>query len=309
MQVINYFNFSFLNSIVEKHAKYQKVAVIYDVSTTNTELDEIYRTIKNNCIYNKFSVEENLDEVYNGYKLLIFVCTANSFLQLDIRLNEFTCVFLPTDESMLPYYLNNFKLESENNYLCLKQGVADGGVLPSVYFNKLFNYVNELVYNETTNIDLNFSYTEVTQLALKNILNGLDNSLLFEDIKIIKKTNLDYNNLPLLDYVLACALTCFIKAVKSQTLNLVDVYKSVGENYELLNQYYAMINNDLLVSIVRLNSNSLYLIATKTRQKILEHLTGFSKEEVENVINCIKQFAKTDKGLLGHLYLYNVFEV
>lgn len=310
MKIVNYMDFSPLKDIVEERAKYQKVMVLYDDSTSNTTLSKIYQLLKEDCVFNSIEIGKDLTEIYNGYRLLVFLCRTDNFLKLDIRFDEFINVFVPADDGMLPYYLNNQnKVDNKNCYLFLRFGVADPNILPSIYFNNFYNYLYQLVYCQVSDVKFNFHDLDITQLTLKNLLSNFDKKIEFVDIDILKKSNLTYNFLPLIDYVLICAFNCYILSVKERMLSLVDIYKTVGEDYELLDKYYAIISNKLLLNIVQLNSHCLITTAEKTKQKILDNIQSFSSQQVQQAIQAVKNYAKSTDGILTSLYLYNVFDL
>ena len=100
-----------LLEIVNKYAKYQKVMVVYDNSVNNANLLQIYELIGANCVFNKLNMTiEDYSELNNGYKLLIFLCEADSFINFEFDVGEFINVFIPTDNAVLPFFLkgNNF---------------------------------------------------------------------------------------------------------------------------------------------------------------------------------------------------------
>lgn len=310
MEVNEFLDYGCLLNIIESHAKYQKVMIVYDNTISNTVIDDIYFKIREFCVFNKCHIQDDLTTIYDGYKLLIFLCSTDSFLKADLQLEEFVSVFMPTDNAMLPYFLNKECLiASQPNYLFVKQGVADAKVLPSVYFNQFYNYINQLIFMQGSSVQFDFQDFSVTQKSLINMLTSLPNDFKFYDTEIIKHCNLSYDYLPLLDYILVCALCCFIRAVKSNSLSLVDVYKLAGDNYDIVNRFYAMANGGLVVNIVGLNAHCLMVTCDKTREKILQNIASYTKQEVEEVINCVKNYAKKEDGLLSYLYLYNLFDL
>ena len=92
----------------------------------------------------------------------------------------------------------------------------------------------------------------------------------FIDIDIIKKTDIDIEDLCLVDYLLISAFNIVIGAIKHNAYELVDVYKSVRENYALIDRYYAMANNELFTNLISLNFNKLNSASEKTKQSIFE---------------------------------------
>ena len=95
-----------LKQLVETKAKYQKVMLLFDENISSVEINKIYEEIKGFCVFNQACINTiNKEEIYNGYKLIIFRCSVDNFLQCDLNKDEFICVFYPTDNFILPYFL------------------------------------------------------------------------------------------------------------------------------------------------------------------------------------------------------------
>ncbi len=310
MKIVNYTDYLPISNIVQQRARYQKVMLIYDDTVSNTQITEIFKLIKENCIFNSMHISNNLSEANNGYRLLIFLCSSDSFLKCNLMLEDFINVFIPTDDTMLPYFITkDCKLTALDGYLFLKPNRADLNILPSVYFNIFYNYLYQLCFCQTSDIVFSFEEFNITQLTLIQFLEKVDKNIHFIDVEILKAQNLSYRLLPMVDYVICCAFSCFINSVKQNQLNLVDIYKAVGDNYCLLDKYYAKINNALLYNIVQLNAHCLQNLLDKTINKILIEMPSFSVAEINEVIASVKNYAKQDDGILGDLYLYNVFNL
>lgn len=299
-----------IRQIVDKHAKYQKVMLVYDQFVLNSHLLAIYNEIKGCCIFNQMCTTSNLEEVYNGYKLVIFLCSANSFLGLDIALDDFVCVFIPTDNSILPYFLDGeFKLNKRTGFLLITANNLDPLPICSVLFNNFYNYLHQLVYTGGTNVVFNFNFGNITQKSILNMINQLDDNYQFYDVKILKRCKIDYADLALLDYILVCAFTCFVDSVRENSLEFVDIYKAVGENYDLLDRYYAALNNKVLNNIIKLNYTGLNLAGKQTKESLLNFIFSANKDKIDGLICKIKTYAKFSDDLLNYLYLYNMFSV
>ena len=302
-----------IKNLVLSKAKYQKVMLLYDNDVSNLDIGEIYDAIKEVCVYNSSSISSDKDEVYNGYKLIIFRCSVDSFLKCSIDREEFINVFYPTDNFILPYFLshNNYTKKT-NNILLLHSNQLDINMVSSVNFNIFFNYLKNLFYG----IRDDFIYQldanrEITQFNVMSCLEKMEEDCFFVDIDILKKCDIDYGDLAIVDLILIDAFILLIQSIKNQNIMLVDVYKSAKENTELIDKFYSLFQNEVLSNLIILNYNCLYGYCLKTKQKILE-LIGFfnvDKKHVDNLINKVKNYAKDDKGLISYLYLYNIFNV
>ncbi len=304
-------NYREIANIVQSKAKYQKVMLLYDDSVTNDEITKIYDSIKDLCIFNKLNIQlQNLDEIYNGYRLLIFLCSADAFVTLKINRNEFINIYCPTDEGVLPFFLNDENvLSNQNDYILMPKGV-DIAILSSLYFNRFYNHIKDLIYFQSSDTQFDFNPTEITQHSVIETLNKINSTFEFKDIDIIRHAEIAYHLLPLVDYMLITAFELIIDAVKSQTLMLVDVYKAVKEDYKLVDKFYAYYNNNCLLNLISLNYQCLKRICEKSKEKIVEYLTvqNIDESEIELVLEKIKEYSKHSEDLMCYLYLYNVFD-
>ena len=303
MQILKQ-NFN-LKDIVLKHAKFQKVLLCYDQNVSFLDIDKIYNSIKEQCIFNKMDTK-NLDwqELNNGYKLIIFFCSASSFLNLNVNVSEFVNVFIPTDCGILPFFVDeNFNLNSSQNYLILTNSQVDINVLFSVYFNSFYNYLKDLLFKQESEITFNLNLNEITQLKMLELLNK--NQLEFVDLKFLNKFNLDYSLLPLVDFLLLNAFLLLTNAVHENQLCLVDIYKSFKEEYQQIDKYYALANNCLFKQIVNLNFLSLKNVLVCSINKLKEFLFDIKVDLA--VVEKLKNFCKNEENLLNYLYLYNIF--
>jgi len=307
MNILKY-NLQDIKKIVEEKAKYQKVMLLYDNYTSETEIDAIYQTVKEFCIFNKCEIEKDCTEIYNGYKLLIFCSGINSFLKFNYDIEEFVSVFIQKDEGILPFFLNtNNTISLSERYLFVSANMLDLNAISSLYFNKFYNYLYDLLYFQFSNINFCFNEKEITQFNLVQELEQLDASMQFADIKIIKETGIDYNSLTKLNYVLICAFLSVIMAVENKSLELVDVYKVAKDNLELIDKFYAMQTNQAITKLVELNFNFLFSACKKTKENILNLLSSASENEILHIIKELKQYATHCDGLVPYLYLYNIF--
>ncbi len=298
-----------LKIAVMKFAKYQKVMLLYDDSITNSEIKAISDSIKGECIFNQANIN-NIDraQLYDGYRMLIFKCGVDSFLQAKIDTNEFVNFFFCPDENYLPYFALDIK-QNENNYICLSQGKIDHCAVTSIYINRFYNYLNDIVINQQTSVNFDFNENEITQSKLISMLNDVNKDFDFVDLDILREMKIDYKLLPLVDYLLITAFQLIILASKSHSLNLVDIYKSSREDYEIIDKFYAMSKNQILPNVIELNFNIINIVCKKTKERICE-LLSLSRDyydEVDELIYKIKNYCKNSNSILSYLYLYNIF--
>ena len=295
-------------SVVDEKAKYQKVMVIFDNSLSSVEIDNLYREIKDICIFNKSAVEDlDLNELNNGYRAIIYMCSAESFLKLDFNRDEFINIYLPTDNIFLPFCLNeNNNIKKGEDYI-LCENIIDVSVQTSLLFNKFYHYLYNTILSTSNQTSFYFE-NNFTRTSINYLIDESCN-LDFVDIKILKNINIEYKNLQVLHLLLIDAFLIFLTNVKNKTLMLVDVYKSCKEDYNLIDKFYAMANSESSLMLISLNYNYLYNACLKTKESILNCCFNMNEEEIENVLLELKSFAKNDDGLVGYLYLYNMFNV
>ncbi len=295
---------------VKNKAKFSKVMLLFDDFVSSAEIDEIYRAIKDDCIFNKLNLKEDLTEVFNGYKLLIFCCGTNSFLNCQLPLKDFNNIFLPTDFGVLPYFLLDGKATYNDNTLILNPNTLDANVFCSLAFNKFYAYMSGFLTTPNENLNFTFDFTDITPNYAINLCQNLPQDLVFEDVKILAKTGIDYELLPVVDYVLINAFLVVVDAIKNNTLCLADFYKYDRENFAIIDKFYALANNDLLIKLVQYNFTSIISVLNKAKEKIEMCLQGVSSTNFQNInaiISKIKEYCKTDEGLFAYLYLYDIF--
>ena len=131
-----------IKNIIEQKAKFQKVMLLFDESSLTGEINNIYEEIRDICVFNKCDislVDEN--EVFNGYRLIIYYCSADNYLKINFNKNEFINVYILQDNKVLPFVLddiNNFS--SLDNHIILKSKQVDLRMLASIYLNIFYNY-------------------------------------------------------------------------------------------------------------------------------------------------------------------------
>ncbi len=311
MEIINFNYLNELKRIVSERARYQKVMLLFDNSIANSELLDIYNSIKEECIFNKLNIEnDSMDEVNDGYKLIIYKCQIDSFLKLEFDRRDYVNVYMPSDNYFLPYFLDiDSILNESNDYLFIPNGIIDTLILPSVYFNRFQKNIEELSCDRIDKESFSFALSEVNQQTLLKVLSH-ERELMFLDIDIIKKCDLPYRYLSLVDYVLISAYLVMLRAIKTHNISMVDTYKVAKENMSLIDKFYAMSENDILSRIIRLNINKLDILLFRTKSEILEYIdTDFALAHLDEVIMKVKEYIKRNDGLISYLYLYNIFGI
>lgn len=311
MKIIHNNLITSIKEIVLNKAKFQKVLLIHDTSTEAETISELYLQIKDMCIFNKMSIFNlNEKEIFNGYKLIIYLCSGNSFLSIKFNRDEFINIYCPTNSELLPFFLHKGVKRNLNDYLILEKSQIDINAVSSVAFCKFSNIFLSLCNFQTAESSLNFFSNLITEETVFNeIINTPENSF-FKDIDLIAKQNILYSDLAIVDLLLIDAYIVFILACKNNNLDLVDFYKSSKNSPKLINKLYSLICNSGIVDIIKINFNCIYDIAIKTKEIILNTLSVTSAKplnKVDNLINEIKQYAKSNNSDLCYLYLYNVF--
>ena len=298
-----------LQELILTHAKYQKVMLIYDSTCTNMEIHNIYESVKEVCVFNKLEITQDLNEIYNGYRLIIFLCSANSYLSFNLDVEEFVNVYLPTDNNIMPFFLGHNK--QHNNFMFVNPNQIEINMHASIYFNKFYSYFFNLVNKQQSYEELMFFAKEMSLNNYANELNLLDEEFCFVDVDILKKCNLNYSNLLMVDYLLISAFSLLINSIKSKTLSIVDVYKAAKDDSKLIDKFYAISTNETLKQITILNFNSLASIIDKVKCKILDYINISeipAQSEINKMINKIKDYSKTSGNLTSYLYFYNIFD-
>lgn len=307
---IEYFNTFNLTNFVEKHAKFQKVMILYDCSLSSPKLRQIYEEIKDLCVFNQKDINDaNLDEIYNGYKLLIFVCSANSFLHFKYDIGEFDCLFYPESKDLLPFCFDT-EAKLVKNRTIVANSSLDINIVSSLYFNQfLLRFFD--VFSLNPNFDfINFSNKEIYQKDIFDLLSSLPEQTQFADIYLLKQENLDYQNISLVHLIILNAILIFLQNVRTRELSMVDIYKTERENVSFIDKVYALSHNQTVFEIINLNYHYLTNLAESTKSKILDYLNldNISAEDVTNVIEKTKNFCKNSNSTLAYLYIYNIFE-
>lgn len=306
-----------LRDIIDAKSKYQKVMLLYDDNVSNLDIANIFDTIKEVCIFNKLNInseQERLNEVNDGYRTIIYLCSIDSFLTLKFDRNEFINIYLPMDNAILPYFLDkSYRNEkSVNDYLLLNKRIVDISLVFSVFFNKFYNYIKNLMYFQNSSIEFNFEINELSSLNSIDIINKIEKDFEFIDIKIIAECEIDYQFLPVVDYLIITAFSLLIRSVHNHTLSMVDIYKSVKEDYALVEKFYAMANNELFINLINLNFNCINSFCEKCRVGILDRVSvceEFNETSIKEILVKLKDYFKNSQGLFAYLYLYDIFGI
>lgn len=302
-----------LKKIVQKKAKYQKVMLLYDEDVSNVEIVEIYNAIKHDCVFNQSEIstlEEK--EIFDGYRLIIYFCKSDSYLKFKIKNDEFINVFLPRDNNYLPFLLSDSNLKTrEDDHMIVNHNRIDLMAISSFFFNTFFDYLTKLTHGIYENVDLSLFNFEIAQKDVQTFVERIPENLFFLDVDILQKSQIDYADLIVVDLVLIDALLVLFQGVKSKNLMLVDVYKSTKEDDKIVDKFYKFYNDKTFVEIIMLNFHCLNQYCEYVKKKILDILEffDFDVESVEKVIGKVKSYAKNSEGILGYLYLYNIFSV
>lgn len=306
---MKFINVNDIKQVVTNKAKYQKVMMLLD-EYSNTELAQhIQEEIKDICVFNKCYINKLDDEIINGYRLIIYLISANNYLICNVKKDEYINVIVAQDNLMLPYMLDN-NLKKIDNYIVAEQHKLDLHMLSSIYLNAFFNYFHNLTLGQQSSEYFNLLKEEITQQNLYNVVEGLDKEFFFLDMDIIKKSNAKAENTAVLDLIIINAFIVLINQIKTQSLTLVDVYKTAGENTQLIEKFYRLHFNANFHQLVILNYNCLINFANKTKEKILEIVSFLSVDRatVNRLMIDLKNYSTLDAGLCGYLYLYNMFE-
>lgn len=296
-----------LLKIINLKAKYQKVMVLFGEEISSVELSEIYNTIKEVCIYNQQSINEfNFDEINNGYRAIIYLCSPEEFVKLNFIKREFVNLVMVKNKEILPYCVDvDNKIIKQDLFLFSKQGV-DINLYSSLCFNNAYNsLVNMLEFKENNLIKSDKALEQI------EVLSNVDEKFEFVDMEILSKTNINYNNLNVVHLMLIDAFMLLLNSVKFKSLSLVDVYKICKDDYTELDKFYKMSSNENFFTIITLNYNYLYNFCANTKQEILDNFINceIEENELEKIFLELKNYAKSANNLIGYLYLFDFFKI
>lgn len=302
-----------IQNIVLSKAKYQKVMVLYGDCVSSVEIDKIYESIQGSCIFNKANINQcDVDEINNGYRIVIFLCSANEFINCKFNKEEFINIFLPQNNSLLPFYLTpNNTIANNENHLLLENRNLDFTMWASLIFNSFYSYLQNLLNGKSEVVNYEIFNRQITHNDLIDMIEKMPYETIFQDFDILNKQQIDYNDLIFVDLLLIEGLLLLVESIKEKRFTIVDVYKSARDDEQLIEKFYKLYNNDMLFNVVILNYNCIHNFCLKTKQKILELVCffDFDKCKINSLIDKIRNYAKNSTGLTAYLYLYNIFDV
>lgn len=309
MNIVYGDKFKEIKRIVDNKSKFQKVMVIYDETISNIDIMEIYETVKSDCVFNKIYYKEfDNKEIFNGYRLILYFMQIDNFLKLNFNKEEFINVFIPVDDKYLPYFINNNQLNSEENFLIVDKQKIDLSMISSVNFNLFFNYFKNLLEG---NSGYEFLFKNDFNSITLEKLNEFDEEMFFLDLDLISKEGINYEDLLLVDLLLIDAFIILITSIKSNNYMVVDFYKSLKEDDDLIDKFYKLLNDKTINEVIILNYNCLYNFSLKIKNKLIEIIScmEIDKNKIETLIKKIKHYSKNSNNLMVYLYLYNIFNV
>lgn len=298
--------------IVETKSKFQKVMVLFDDSASNVEVLEIYNSIKDICIYNQADIN-NLDlaELNNGYRAIIYLCTAENFLKLKFDKNEFINLCIVKGRDILPFCVNaDNNIIEKDLYIFSSNEGFDANLFSSLSFNKFYNYLYGVVNLKDSKFSLKFLDSNINHLNV-DFLKHVASDFVFIDLDIIAKSKIECKHLCVVHLMLINAFLLMLNSIKNKTLLLVDVYKVCKEDYIMLDKFFAMANNEVFFAMINLNYNYLINLCLKIKEEILNQFIVFDlcESDIENILQQLKEYAKNANNLIGYLYLYDFFKV
>ena len=119
-----------------------------------------------------------------------------------------------------------------------------------------------------------------------------------------------YSDICLVHLIIIDAFLAFIFAIKNNDFSLVDIYKTCNLNYALIDKFYANYNNNITKNAIILNYNTLFKVASKVKEDILQYLSlnnNVNIENTESIIYKLKIYSKESNNFLNYLYLYDIF--
>lgn len=294
--------------IIESKAKFQKVMLICDESISNIEIAEVYNTIKEICIYNQQDVKSlDINELNNGYRAIIYLCSSKNFLKLNFDKTEFVNICVVNDCNILPFCVNNDCTRIEKDlFIFTTNECFDVNIFSSLCFNKFYNYLFNVVNLKDCDFSLDFN-----NLAMFDNIQQVGKDFQFIDLDIIANTNIQCKHLCVLNLILINAFVIMLNNIKNNSLLLVDIYKVCRDDYSMLDKFYTMYNNEMFFTMINLNYNYLINLCLKVKEEILNNffVRDLEVDEVENILLELKNYAKNSNNLVTYLYLYDFFKV
>lgn len=306
--------FDAIKNIILQKSRYQKVMLLYDDNVSQYNISQLLNIIKEDVIFNKMHIS-SIDEceLNNGYKTIIYFCCADSYLKLNIDKREFINIFCPIGPCLLPFFSSKDSClcKCKDDYMIVAERNFDVNMLSSLCFNMFYNYCKNLLTQQSKAFDFSMVSREINQNNLFDIICQLDEDFELVDIQILKTCNISCEQSALLHLIILNGFLTLINSMKTESLMLVDVFKSAQENENEIDKFYTMYYTDSFTNLVLLNFNNLLKHCVGIKQKVRDCLKAFdfSMIDAEKIIQEVKGFARKDNGIIGYLYLFNVFGV
>ena len=297
-----------LAELVEKYAKYQKVMIIYDQNVSNSDLSSITNKIKEFTFYNAMEIEnKNIKEIFDGYKMLIFLCSADSFLKFDYNIDEFVNLFILQDENILPFCLSQQKHRAEKTILISNTTRVDKSACSSLLFANFYNYFTRLYTQQEEENEIEIA--EISQRGVISCLNNIMSDIEFADIDILQKTGLNYADLPLVNYLLLAGFEAFVVGAKQRNLAITDLYKEINNDQNLIEKFFALSQNDAIFLLIDYNFSILQQKIISAMSSVKNFVQTFDRTKISQMVLKIKEYCKNCSSILNYLYLYDVFKI
>ena len=207
----------------------------------------------------------------------------------------------------MPIFSNKFCLLTNNCYLLTNSTKPDLTILSSLYFNNFINYTNNILNFK----DDNFNFLHLNEINLFNIIKTYNSYLnfYFTDLEIVSNTQIKENEIILLHLIIINAFLIFIIGIKNNQHSVIDVFKVFNGNYEIIDKCYSTFFNDSFYNSINLNFDHLYSACVSTKNKILNllNLNNTYTNNINTLINKIKNYLKNSNCKLNYLYFFNVF--
>ena len=141
-------------------------------------------------------------------------------------------------------------------------------------------------------------------------INECEEKITFYDIDIIKKEDLNYEHIAIINLILIDAFLTLITKIKNNNLMIVDAYKYNKNEFDVIDRIYKFYNNSSFKNLILLNYNCLLNCCLQTRQKVKQLISFFNIDLdcVDKIINKVKNYSKKCNNFFCYLYLYNIFD-
>lgn len=289
------------------NVKYQKVLLIYSSEATDSDIAEIYDTIKDNVVFNKVQYESlDKDIINNGYRMVILLCSGDDILHLDYSVEDVINVYIPLDNGILPFfYLLRRNSYNQNNYILIRDHKADICLNAHIEFLKFWLDILSLKHNTEhlwlegySLLDLRQSIDIISNITVDNYI----------DVDIVSRCSLLYQDLVCVELVVLDGYLRLIQDAKLGNLTMIDIYKYHFDDVENVDMYYKVYQDSSFIQYLSLNHDVLIERILGVKDKLKEYLTIISSENtnIDTIIESVKEYSKANEEL-AELYLYDVF--